>query len=152
MDNILLTYKTLFIIKNRYILSAITNAMASFFYFLLIVKLSQTNSITHILVVSFAVFLGTLIPQYIMGKYEKDSVWVYEITPKNPVDGRILADTLRRNNIATTTYVTYTKEKEKTLEVKAYSPSKEYSKLIESLIPDTYVYSATEVKNYGFYT
>jgi len=103
-------------------------------------------------VVSFAVFLGTLIPQYIMGKYEKDSVWVYEITPKNPVDGRNLADTLRRNNITTTTYVTYTKEKEKTLEVKAYSPSKEYSKLIESLIPDTYVYSATEVKNYGFYT
>jgi hypothetical protein len=137
-------------IKNKYILSALFNALSSFFYFLLIVKLSKTNDMLSIIVVSFSVFLGTLLPQYLMEKFQKDAVWVYEITPTSPTKARELADTLRENNVPVTTVVAYTKEKEKTLHLRAYSQSKEYSKLIEDLIPETCMFSVSEVKNFNF--
>jgi hypothetical protein len=103
-----------------------------------------------IIVVSFAVFLGTLLPQYVMKRFQKDAVWIYEITPTSSTIARELADTLRENNVPVTTVVVYTKEKEKTLHLKVYSQSKEYSRLIEDLIPKSCLFSVSEVKNCNF--
>jgi len=134
-------------IKNKYIFSALFNAFAQFFYFILIIKITQTNSISAILVVCLAVFLGNLIPQYLVNKLEKDKIWIYEITPNNSKQAKKLADKLRQQNLAVMTFKSYLDANNKTLNVRVYSKSKAESKLIQDLIPNNYTYCVNEVRD-----
>lgn len=148
IDNFLGTIKNILLIKNKSLLSSLINSISQFFYLILIVKMTKNSSTIGITVICIASFIGTFIPQLIFDKCSKDKVFVYAITPNNKEDGKILADTLRYNNIAVQTYTGFNDSKEKILCIKAFSETKSESVLLEGLIPNNYKYHVMELKNY----
>lgn len=149
LDNILSTFKTIFLIKNKYLISALFNSFSQFFYLMMIVKITKSDSISSKLIVVLAVFIGSLVPQYISNKLEKDKVWVYDVMPKISSQTKELADQLRECNLPVKTYKGYKGKNKKILCLKVYSQSKSESRMIEELIGD-FSYVVNEVKDIKF--
>ena len=99
-------------------------------------------------IVALATTIGSLISFYISKKFEKDQVWIFDITPDTNENGKEFADNIRENNMPIMTYIGFGTSKEKVLCSKIYSHSKEHSKLIQELIPNDFTYHISEVKNY----
>lgn len=147
LDCILSTLKSIYLYKNKNFISALFNTIATGFYMLMIVKLSKSDSPIGILLICLATFLGSYIPAKFIDKTEKDKVFIFDVFPCDNQSGKDFADTIRSSNLAIVTYKGYSDNKELVLCSKVYSQSKEHSKLIESLIPNTFKYHVVEVKN-----
>lgn len=148
LDNCLSTLKTLLLVKNKNALSALANAIAQFFYLMMMVKLTQGSSTAGIVVICLSSFIGAYLPQLLFDKLSRDKVFIFDIIPPEKEDGEELADELRENNIPIQTYKGYNASKEKVLCVKVFSGSREESILIEQLIPKGFSYNIIETKKY----
>lgn len=142
------TIKHLLLIKNKNFLSSLTNAIAAYFYLVMLVNLNKNSSTSAIIVICTATFIGSLLPSLILSKLERDKVFIFDLIPPNKQSGKELADTLRENNIPIQTYRGYNKDKEVILCIKAFSENKTESILIEEIIPKDCKYHIQEVKKY----
>lgn len=131
LDSILSTLKTVLMIKNKGVLSALASAFATFAYTLILVDWLKA------LQIAIATFLGSIISFYVVSYFEKDKVWVYDITPMTNEDGKEFADLMRENNIPIRTYIGFNNDRDKVLCSKVYSQSKEHSRIVMDLIPET---------------
>lgn len=129
-------------IKDKGLASSIVNGVATMAYMLILVDFKTA------LLVSLATSIGSYFSFRMVKKYEKDQVWIFDIAPDSNEKGKEFADTIRDNNIPIMTYIGFNKDKEKVVCSKIYSHSKEHSKLIENIIPDDFVYSVNEVRDY----
>ena len=129
-------------IKGKGLASSLVNGLATMAYMLIIVDFNKA------LTVALATTIGSYISFYVVERYEKDKVWIFDITPDNDTQGKEFADIIRDNNIPIMTYIGFNEPKEKVVCSKIYSHSKEQSKLIESFINDGFKYSVNEVKHY----
>ena len=130
------TFKTVYMYKNKYMLSAALNTISNVFYLIAIVQIAKaTDGIYGIVAVALATFLGTWAPAEFLKRMEPDKLFVYEITSTTMENGKEYADFLMDNNIPIKTNKTYAKRK-KVLTIKVFSESKNNSTFIEDTIPD----------------
>lgn len=129
-------------IKDRGVLSSIMSGVATMAYMVIIVDVETA------FIVSIATSIGSLISWLLSKKVEKDKVHIFDIIPDGNENGKDFADNIRENNVPIMTYIGFGEDMSKVLCSKIYSHSKENSKLIESLIPDSFKYHISEVKNY----
>lgn len=130
------TIKTVYMYKNKYMLSAVFNTVSNIFYLIAIVQIARaTDGMYGIIAVALATFLGTWAPAAFLKKIEPDKLYVYEITSTTMEDGKEYADFLMDNNIPVKTNKTYAK-RNKALTIKVFSESKANSTFIEDTIPD----------------
>lgn len=141
IDNTLGTVKSIYLHKERYLLGALFNSAATFFYLVAIVQIAKSNDMLSIIAMCFATFLGTLIPGLLMKKSERDKLFIYDITAIDLESGKNFADLVRDNNIPIKTFISYDKDLNKVLSCKAFCPTKNESRIVDGLIPSEFKYN-----------
>lgn len=147
LDCTISTFKTFFMIKEKYLVSSLCNAISQFFYLTLLVKVAKNNSIMGIIIICMATFIGSYFP---MKKTNKDKVWIYNILANSQSESKKLADILRDYDLDVYTNKGYNFDIDKVLDVKVISNSKCDSKVIENLIPTNAMYHVLESKKVNF--
>ena len=140
IDNALATVKTIYIQKEKYLISAIFNALSTFFYLVAIVQVSKSSNLSGIIAMCLATFIGTYLPGIIIKKSEGDKLFIFDITSDNLELGRAFADNVRTLGIPIKTYSTYNNNMEKILTCKIYCATKEDSQKILDIMPTTFDY------------
>lgn len=140
IDNALGTAKTIYINKEKYFVGAVFNALSTFFYLIAIVQIAKSDSLSSIIAMCIATFIGTFLPGIIIKKSERDKLYIYDITADNFSSGAIFADKVKKKNIPVKTYVSYDVNINKILSCKVYCTNKEESKIVNSLLPKEFKY------------
>lgn len=150
LDCSLSTFKNLFMIKDKNFYSSLFNSLATYFYLVMITKLTKSNSNVAVIVICTATFLGSFLPALIFNKLQGDKVYIFDIIPNTNELGKEIADDLRdNNNLAVQTYKGYNFNQEKVLCCKVFSNSRTESILIESCLPkDNITFHIVEIKKH----
>lgn len=148
IDTIINSGKTIFMIRNKKFLSALSQAVSNVFYVILMSRLMKSTDFASICVTSLALFIGQYLSQWIAEKFDKDKIWRISITPPTKEIGKNLADELRDSNIAVQTYPCFFNE-EKTLGINAFSENKASSAIVSSILSnyDNVKFNITQIKN-----
>lgn len=148
IDTVINSGKTIFMIRNKKFLSALSQAISNIFYIILMSKLMKSTDMASILTTSLAMFIGQYLSQWIAEKFDKDKVWKIAITPSSKESGKILADELRENNLATQTFPCF-RNGEKVLGINVFAETKSQSAIVENVLSqhDDVKYNITTIKN-----
>ena len=141
INNCLSTAKTITVSKGEYFLGALFNAISELFYLLVMVRVIKSNDIFSMLMVCFAVFLGTYITGVVFKKKQPEKLYIFDVTSDNMENGIDFADKVRFFNIAIKTYKTFDTNMNKCLSCKIYCNTREESKIVESLMLPNFKYN-----------
>ena len=137
LDNVISTAKNLAQYKEQKVLSSILVVISQLIFYAVISKVIEDNSILAIIIVSVASGLGNLLALEINDKVKRDTKWVFCIASSNLNDIQNLCNYLVRNNVKYIANDGYTRGGKHTINVIAFSKSKEDSRLIESFLATT---------------
>lgn len=148
VDTIINSGKTIFMIRNKKFLSALSQAISNIFYIILMSKLMKSTDMASILTTSLAMFVGQYLSQWIAEKFDKDKIWKVAITPVSKEQGKLIADELREQNIATQTFPCF-RNGEKVLGVNVFSETKAQSAIVEDVLSqyEGAKFSIAQIKN-----
>jgi hypothetical protein len=137
LDNVITTFKNITQYKEQKILSSILVIVSQLIFYLVIQQVIEDNTMLAIIIVSVSSGLGNYIAFAINSKFKKAAKWTFVITSSNLNDIRNLCDYLVEYNIKYIANDGYTRKGEHTINVIAFSKSKDESRLIESFLKNT---------------
>lgn len=137
LDNVILTAKSITQYKEQKILSSILVVISQFIFYLVIDKVIEDNTILAIVIVSVSSGIGNLFAFLINDKVKKAAKWTFVITSSNINDITKLCSYLVENNVKYISNDGYTRKGEHTINVIAFSKSKDESRLIERFLENT---------------
>ena len=137
VDNIILTAKSIATYKEQKILSSILVVISQLIFYLVIDQVIEDNTLTAIVIVSVFSGIGNLLAFFINDKFKKDTKWTFVITSSNLNDIQKLCNYLAEHKIKYIANDGYTRKGEHTINVMAFSKSKEESRLIERFLVST---------------
>jgi uncharacterized protein YebE (UPF0316 family) len=137
IDNIVLTAKSIATYKEQKILSSILVVISQLIFYLVIDQVIEDNTLTAIVIVSIFSGIGNLLAFFINDKFKKDTKWTFIITSSNLNDIQKLCNHLAEHKIKYIANDGYTRKGEHTINVMAFSKSKEESRLIERFLVST---------------
>lgn len=137
LDNIILTLKSIYTYKNQKLLSSILVVVSQLMFYIIIKQVIADNSMITILVVSIASGIGNYIAFIINDKFKKDDKWQYHLTSSDKDDVLRLCNYLVENDIKYLANHGLNRRGEETINVIAYSKTKDQSRLIESYLKST---------------
>lgn len=148
VDTVINSGKTIFMIRNKKFLSALSQAISNIFYIILMSRLMKSTDAASIATTSLAMFFGQYLSQWMAEKFDKDKVWKVQITPISKEQGKLLADDLKEQNIATQTFPCF-RNGEKVLGVNVFAETKAQSAIVEELISqyEGVKFNITQIKN-----
>lgn len=134
LDNIVLTAKSLAQYKEQKILSSILVVISQLIFYFIISKIIEDNSILCIIIVSTSSGLGNLLALQINDKVKRDTKWTFVIASSDLNDIQKLCHYLAEHNIKYIANDGYTRKGKHTINVIAFSKSKDESRLIEKFL------------------
>lgn len=137
LDNVVTTFKNITQYKEQKILSSILVIISQLIFYLVIQQVIEDNTILAIAIVSISSGLGNYIAFAINGKFKKAAKWTFVIASSNVQDIRNLCNYLATNDIKYIANDGYTRKGEHTINVIAFSKSKDESRLIEKFLANT---------------
>jgi hypothetical protein len=137
LDNIILTAKSIATYKEQKLLSSILVIISQLIFYLIIDQVINDNSLMAIIIVSISSGIGNYIAFAFNSKFKKDTKWVFVIASSNVSDIQNLCNYLVEHNIKYIVNDGYTRKWQHTINVMAFSKSKDESRLIESFLKDT---------------
>ena len=137
LDNIILTLKSIYTYKNKKILSSIFVVISQLMFYVIIKQVIADDSMATILVVSFASGIGNYIAFLINDKFKKDDKWIFFLTSSDKDDVLRLCNYLVENKIKYLANHGLNRRGEETINVIAYSKTKNQSRLIENYLKNT---------------
>ena len=137
IDNILNTFKSIATYKEQKILSSILVVISQLIFYLVIDQVISDNTILAIVIVSVSSGIGNYVAFLINNKVKKDVKWSFIITSSNVNDIQNLCNYLAENKIKYIASDGYTRKGEHTINVMAFSKSKDDSRLIERFLENT---------------
>lgn len=137
LDNIISTAKNIAQYKEQKILSSILVIISQLIFYLVIDQVINDNTIMAIIIVSVSSGIGNYIAFMINSKLKKDVKWTFIITSSNITDIKRLCNYLVKNKIKYIANDGYTRKGEHTINVMAFSKSKDESRLIEKFLSNT---------------
>lgn len=137
LDNVILTLKSIYTYQNRKILSSILVVISQLMFYIIIKQVIADDSMLTILTVSFASGVGNYFAFVIADKFKKDDKWQYHMTSSDKDDVVRLCNYLVENNIKYLANHGLNRRGEETINVIAYSKTKDQSRLIESYLKNT---------------
>lgn len=137
IDNIVSTAKSLAQHKEQKILSSILVVISQLIFYFVISRIIEDNSILAIIIVSISSGLGNLLAFQINDKVKRDTKWTFVITSSNLNDIQKLCNYLAEHGIKYIANDGYTRKGNNTINVIAFSKSKNDSRLIESFLETT---------------
>lgn len=136
-DNIVLTFKSIATYKEQKILSSILVIISQLIFYLVIDQVIEDNTLMAIVIVSVSSGLGNYIAFAISGRLKKAAKWTFIITSHNLNDIQNLCNYLAEHKIKYIANDGYTRRGEHTINVIAFSKSKDDSRLIEQFLKNT---------------
>ena len=137
LDNIILTFKSIATYKERKIISSILVIISQLIFYLVIDQVISDNSLMAIIIVSVSSGIGNFAAFTISNKFKKAAKWTFCITSSNLNDIQNLCSYLVEQNIKYIASDGYTRKGEHTINVLAFSKSKDESRLIEKFLENT---------------
>lgn len=137
LDNIILTFKSIATYKEKKILSSILVVVSQLIFYLVIDQVIEDNTLLAIMIVAISSGVGNYIAFLISDKFKKAAKWSFIITSSNLNDIQKLCSYLAEHKIKYIANDGYTRKSEKTINVIAFSKSKDDSRLIEDFLKHT---------------
>lgn len=137
LDNIILTFKSIATYKEQKILSSILVIISQLIFYLVIDQVISDNTLMAIIIVSLSSGIGNYIAFALNSKLKKDTKWTFVITSSNLNDIQKLCNYLAEHSIKYIANDGYTRKGKNTINVIAFSKSKNDSRLIERFLVNT---------------
>lgn len=137
LDNIISTAKSIAVHKEKRITSSILIILSQLIFYLVIGRVIEDNTILAIVIVSVSSGIGNYIAFAINDRFKKDAKWTMVITSSNIEDIKGLCNYLAICNIKYIANDGYTRNGDHTINVIAFSKTKEESKLIEGYLQNS---------------
>lgn len=136
-DNIILTAKSIATYKEQKISSSILVVISQLIFYLVIDQVIEDNTLMAIIIVAVSSGIGNYIAFIINNHFKKDTKWTFVITSRNLDDIQKLCNYLVKYKIKYIASDGYTRKGEHTINVMAFSKSKDESRLIEEFLKNT---------------
>jgi hypothetical protein len=136
-DNIILTAKSIATYKEQKFLSSILVIISQLIFYLIINEVINDNTMLAIIIVSVSSGIGNYFAFIINDRFKKDIKWTFVITSSDIEDIKTLCNYLADNKIKYIANDGYTRKGKKTINVIAFSKTKNDSRLIESYLNST---------------
>ena len=136
-DNIVQTAKSISTYKEQKILSSILTIISQLMFYLIISRVIEDNTLLAIVIVSVSSGIGNYFAFLINDKFKKAAKWSFIITSSNLNDIQNLCCYLAEKKIKYIANDGYTRKGEHTINVIAFSKSKDESRLIEKFLEST---------------
>lgn len=136
-DNVILTAKSLATYKEQKILSSILVVISQLIFYLVIDQVIEDNTILAIVIVSISSGIGNYVAFIINNKFKRDTKWTFIITSSNLNDIQNLCGYLAEHKIKYIANNGLTRKGKDTINVLAFSKSKDDSRLIEKFLEGT---------------
>ena len=133
-DNIILTVKPIATYEEQSILSSILVVISQLIFYLVISHVINDNTILAIIIVSVSSGFGNLLAFFINDKFKRDTKWTFVITSSDVEDIKTLCNYLVDNKIKYIANDGYNRRGEHTINVMAFSKTKNDSRLIENYL------------------
>lgn len=137
LDNIVLTFKSIAVHKERKILSSVLVIISQLIFYLVIDQVIEDNTTLAIIIVAVSSGAGNYIAFEINNKFKRDTKWVFVLTSSDAKDVQRLCGYLAEHNIKYIANNGLTKKNEPTIHVIAFSKGKDDSRLIEAFLSTT---------------
>lgn len=136
-DNIINTAKSIATYREQKILSSILTIISQLIFYLVISQVIEDNTLLAIVIVAVSSGIGNYVAFLINDKFKKAAKWTFVITSSNLNDIQNLCNYLAENDIKYIANDGYTRKGEHTINVMAFSKSKNDSRLIEKFLENT---------------
>lgn len=137
LDNIIITFKSISTYKEQKFISSILVVVSQLIFYLVIDKVISDNTLLSIIIVSVSSGIGNYIAFALNSKLKKAAKWTFIITSSNLDDIQKLCNYLVEHGIKYIANDGYTRKGNHTINVIAFSKSKQESRLIESFLATT---------------
>lgn len=137
LDNIILTAKSIATYKEQKIFSSILVIVSQLIFYLVINQVINDNTAMAIVIVSVSSGIGNYLAFIINNKFKKDTKWTFVITSSNINDIQRLCNYLVEHKIKYIANDGYNRRGEHTINVIAFSKTKNDSRLIEQFLKET---------------
>lgn len=137
LDNIILTAKSILQYRGAKIISSILVVISQLLFYFIVTKVVEGNSVLTIMIISVASGIGNLIAFPILDKCKKDDKWQFHLTSSDKDDVMNLCNYLVENNIKYLANHGLNRKGKETINVIAYSKTKDQSRLIEQYLLNT---------------
>ena len=137
LDNIILTAKSILQYRGAKIVSSILVVISQLLFYFIIAEVVEDDSILTIVIISVASGIGNLIAFPILDKCKKDDKWQYHLTSSDKEDVLKLCNYLVENNIKYLANHGINRKGHETINVIAYSKTKDQSRLIEKYLAES---------------
>lgn len=137
LDNIVLTFKSIAVYKEKKILSSILVVISQLIFYLVIEQVIEDNTLLAIIIVSVSSGIGNYFAFIINNQFRKDAKWTMVLTSSDVEDINKLCNYLTEHKIKYIANDGYTRKGNKTINVIAFSKNKNESRLIESYLQNT---------------
>lgn len=137
LDNAISAAKSIATYKEKALLSSVLVVLSQFLFFLVIDQVVNDGSILVITIAAISSGIGNLLVFVINNKFKRDDKWSVILTCSCIDDVKELCHYLREHGIKYTASDGYDKECRKTINVMAFSKTKEESRLIDEYLENT---------------
>lgn len=137
LDNVILTFKSITTFKEQKIISSILVVISQLIFYLVIDQVISDNTLMAILIVSISSGIGNYIAFSLNSRFKKAAKWTFVIASSNLNDIQKLCNYLAEHSIKYIANDGYTRKGKHTINVIAFSKSKNESRLIEQFLSTT---------------
>lgn len=136
-DNIITTGKSIATYQEKKILSSILVAISQLIFYLIIDQVVNDGTLLVIVIVSISSGIGNYIAFAINGRFKRDEKWSVILTCSCIEDVKELCSYLAANGIKYIANDGYNRHGQHTINVMAFSKTKEESRLIDKYLENT---------------
>lgn len=137
LDNVILTAKSIATYKEYKIISSILVVISQLIFYLLINQVINDKTLLAIIIVSISSGIGNYLAFLINNKFKKDAKWTMCLTSSDVEDIKHFCNYLATNKIKYIANDGYNRRMERTINIIAFSKTKNESRLIEEYLKTT---------------
>lgn len=137
IDNIIQTLKSIATYRNKKILSSLLVIISQLMFYIIIKQVISDNTMLTIFIVSIASGIGNFVAFIIADYFKADDKWTYFMTSSDVEDVERLCNYLVEHNIKYLANYGINRKGQDTINIIAYSKTKDQSRLIESYLKNT---------------
>ena len=137
IDNLIMTAKSIATYKGQKLLSSILVTISQLMFYLLIKQIVSDNTLFVIILVSIASGIGNYVAFAINDKFKKDDKWTMALTSSDIEDVKNFCGYLVEHKIKYIANDGYNRHGDKTINIIAFSKTKDESRLIEKYLKET---------------
>lgn len=137
IDNLIMTAKSIATYKEQKLLSSILVTMSQLLFYLLIKQIVADSTLLVIILVSISSGIGNYIAFMINDRFKKDDKWTMALTSSDIEDVKNFCSYLVEHKIKYIANDGYNRHGNKTINIIAFSKTKDESRLIEKYLKET---------------